>query len=151
MVGVDLEYVEGLLRAHAIKSPVLELGTVDFPGWLRQEDLGALMTTSDLLVVPSLWPEPFGAVGPAAGQHSVPAAAFAVGGIQQWLADGVTGHLAPADPPTSTGLARAIAQCLEDPQHYADLRQGARQMAGTFTMARHLPQLVRALERAAQR
>ena len=27
MVGADLEYVERLLRAHAIKGPVLELGT----------------------------------------------------------------------------------------------------------------------------
>ena len=52
------------------------------------------MAASDLLVVPSVWPEPFGSVGPAAAQHGIPAAAFAVGGIPQWLHEGVNGHLA---------------------------------------------------------
>jgi glycosyltransferase involved in cell wall biosynthesis len=106
------------------------------------------MKSADLLVVPSLWPEPFGSVGPAAGQHGLPAAAFAVGGIPQWLLDGVTGHLAPSDPPTSAGLACAIIRCLEDPLHYTALREGARQMASTFTMERHLPELIKVLARA---
>jgi glycosyltransferase involved in cell wall biosynthesis len=95
-------------------------------------------------VVPSLWPEPFGSVGPTAGSHGLPAAAFAVGGIPQWLVDGVTGHLAPGDPPTASGLARAIVQCLDDRAHHASLREGARQMAGTFTMKRHLPGVLKA-------
>jgi hypothetical protein len=59
----------------------------------------------------------------------------------------VSGHLAPADPPTPAGLARAIAQCLQDPVHYAVLRSGARQMATRFTMERHLPALIGVLER----
>jgi glycosyltransferase involved in cell wall biosynthesis len=80
-----------------------------------------------------------------AGQRGLPAAAFAVGGIPQWLHDGVTGHLAPGDPPTSAGLARAIVACLEDPAHYLALREGARQMAGAFTMEKHLPELLKAL------
>ena len=120
----------------------------DFPGWLSQDAIGVLMKSSDLLVVPSLWPEPFGSVGPAAGQHGLPAAAFAVGGIPQWLLDGVTGHLAPGDPPTSAGLAHAIIRCLEDPIHYRALQEGARQMASTFTMERHLPELIKVLARA---
>ena len=53
------------------------------------------MKASRLLVVPSVWPEPFGSVGMAAARCGVPAAAFAVGGIPQWLHDGVNGHLAP--------------------------------------------------------
>jgi glycosyltransferase involved in cell wall biosynthesis len=117
----------------------------DFPGWVSQDQIGVLMKSADLLVVPSLWPEPFGSVGPAAGQHGLPAAAFAVGGIPQWLGDGVTGHLAPGDPPTSAGLARAITQCLEDPHHYAALKQGAERMAAMFTMEQHMPQLKRVL------
>jgi glycosyltransferase involved in cell wall biosynthesis len=119
----------------------------EFTGWLAQDEVAILMKNSDLLVVPSLWPEPFGSVGPAAGQHGLPAAAFAVGGIPQWLLEGVTGHLAPGDPPTPAGLARAILQCLEDPLHYTALREGARQMGGTFTMERHLPELMKVLAR----
>jgi glycosyltransferase involved in cell wall biosynthesis len=124
---------------------------IDFPGWLPQAAVSALMRQADLLVVPSLWPEPFGCVGPAAGHYAVPAAAFASGGIQQWLEDGVTGHVAPADPPTAAGLARAILQCLENPTHHAELRAGARAMSTRFTLDRHLPALLDALAAAAAR
>jgi glycosyltransferase involved in cell wall biosynthesis len=124
--------------------------TIEFTGWLSQEALSGLMKSCDLLVVPSLWPEPFGLVGPSAAQYGLPAAAFANGGIPDWLGDGVTGHLAPADPPTPQGLARAIVQCLEDPAHYAALRNGARAMAARFTMERHLPALMARLSPFAQ-
>jgi glycosyltransferase involved in cell wall biosynthesis len=117
----------------------------EFTGWLAQDQVSLRMKNSDLLVVPSLWPEPFGSVGPTAGKHSLPAAAFAVGGIPQWLAEGVSGHMASGDPPTPAGLARAIVQCLEDPLHHAALSNGARQMSGTFTMERHLSELLKAL------
>ena len=67
---------------------------------------------ADLLVVPSLWPEPFGLVGLEAARHRLPVAAFAVGGIPDWLRPGVNGYLAPGDPPTPGGLADAIIACL---------------------------------------
>ena len=54
---------------------------VSFSGWINAVQLHALFAASDLLVVPSVWPEPFGFVGPEAGLHGVPAAGFAVGGI----------------------------------------------------------------------
>jgi len=135
------------IRAREIEKSIPNV-QFEFPGWLPQDRLAKLMKDADLLVVPSLWPEPFGSVGPGAGEHGLPAAAFAVGGIPQWLVDGVTGHLAPGDPPTPAGLARAIVRCLEDPSHYAALRKGAREMADTFTMERHLPELIKVLARA---
>ena len=85
------------------------------------------MLDSDLLVVPSTWPEPFGLIGPEAGLHRLPAAAFAVGGIPEWLSDGVNGRLAPGDPPSAAGLARAIVECVRDPAELARLRNGARE------------------------
>ena len=117
----------------------------EFRGWLSQCDVGGLMQSVDLLVVPSLWAEPFGAVGPAAAQHGVPAAAFDVGGIPQWLHEGVSGHLAPSNPPTVSGLADAIVRCLANPTHYQALCEGARRVSQTFTMEHHLPELLRAL------
>lgn len=134
-------------RAHQVRQDTRDL-TIAFTGWIALEEVASLMTKADLLVVPSVWPEPFGSVGPFAGQYGLPAAAFAVGGIPQWLADGVSGHLAPGDPPTADGLAQAIVACLENPLHYAALREGARQMAGKFTMDRHIPALLGTLERA---
>ena len=106
------------------------------------------MLESRLLVVPSVWPEPFGSVGMAAARYGVPAAAFAVGGIPQWLHDGVNGHLSPGTPPTADGLADAIVRCLSDPRHYEALSRAARRMAAAFTMERHLPPLITILQRA---
>ena len=87
--------------------PQLPNVTVEFTGWLPESEINALMSHAHLLVVPSLWPEPFGSVGPMAAQHGLPAAAFASGGITEWLEEAVTGYLAPANPPTASGLARA--------------------------------------------
>ena len=77
---------------------------------------------ADLLLVPSLWPEPFGMVGVEAARRGVPAVAFAVGGIPEWLIDGVTGRLVPPDRPTAQAFAAAILATLSDP--------GARQRMG---------------------
>jgi glycosyltransferase involved in cell wall biosynthesis len=118
-----------------------------FAGWCDETELGALMRDSRLLVVPSVWPEPFGSVGMAAARYGVPAAAFNVGGIPQWLHEGVNGHLASGSPPTAGGLAGAVVKCLEDPVHYEELSHGARRVASAFTMDKHLPGLVQILER----
>jgi glycosyltransferase involved in cell wall biosynthesis len=121
--------------------------SIDVPGWSSEANLSAQMKQSRLLVVPSVWPEPFGSVGLAAARYGVPAAAFAVGGIPQWLRDGVNGHLAPANPPTSAGLADAVIRCLEDPEHYGELSRGAREAAAQSTIDRHLPELIGVLDR----
>ncbi|MEO5740566.1 MAG: glycosyltransferase family 4 protein, partial [Vicinamibacterales bacterium] len=113
-----------------------------FTGWCDEARLAALMRDARLLAVPSVWPEPFGSVGMAAARYGVPAAAFDVGGIPQWLHDGVNGHLAPGSPPTAAGLAEAIVKCLDEPRHYEEISLGARRMASTFTMEQHLPALV---------
>ena len=142
--GPDRQRWESRAAAIAKEDPKV---AVEFAGWCDEARLGILMGGSKLLVVPSVWPEPFGSVGMAAARLGVPAAAFSVGGIPQWLHDGVNGHLASASPPTAAGLAGAVVACLRDSQHYEALSRGARQMAAHFTMERHLPDLMRVFER----
>lgn len=117
----------------------------EFAGWVGRESLETHYAETDLLVVPSLWPEPFGRIGPEAGLRSVPVAAFAVGGIPDWLLDGVNGFLAPGDPPTVVGLAEAIAKCLSDPVLYQQLRLRASQVAERFNMENHYDALSKAI------
>lgn len=74
--------------------------------------------------------------------YSIPVAAFAVGGIPEWLKEGVNGHLAPGEAPTPENLATAIAGCLRDRQEYERLRLGARSVARQFTLASHIRQLL---------
>jgi glycosyltransferase involved in cell wall biosynthesis len=122
---------------------------IEFVGWMEDAEHDRLFADCDLLVVPSLWPEPFGLVGPEAGLRGVPAAAFAVGGIPEWLIDGVNGFLAPAEPPTSAGLAEAIVKCLRDESVHQRLKLGAREIAQRFTTDRHLTALLEIFERVA--
>jgi glycosyltransferase involved in cell wall biosynthesis len=115
---------------------------IEFVGWMNHAQKKQLWAETDLLVVPSLWPEPFGLVGPEAGLHGIPAAAFAVGGIPDWLKEGINGHLAPATPPTGDGLAEAICRCLRDATTYARLSRGAVESARHFTLSNHMAALM---------
>ena len=121
---------------------------ITFPGWLGPSELQNVLARAHLLVFPSIWPEPFGLSGLEAGLFGVPAVAFAVGGIPEWLKDGVNGHLAPV-PSTAEGLAGAILQCLQNSCHYNNLRTGACQQAQRFELGNHLNQLTRIFERCA--
>jgi glycosyltransferase involved in cell wall biosynthesis len=122
---------------------------IKFAGWLNDELLATLFDDSDLLVVPSLWPEPFGIVGVQAALQGLPAAAFDVGGIPTWLVEGFSGHLAPSDPPTKRGLTEAILRCLNRRDHYSDLCSGAVATARRFTVESHKRDLLKILETAA--
>lgn len=135
------------LEAKAARLCSRALGLeIKFTGWLEHEQLAAAYRDADLLVMPSLWPEPFGLAGIEAGMSSLPVAAFAVGGIPEWLKDGVNGHLAPGDAPTAAGLAAAIADCLKDRQENDRLRVGALNIARQFTLANHVRQLLSLFE-----
>ncbi len=123
---------------------------VTFAGWLGVEERISKMRSADLLVLPSLWPEPFGLVGPEAGCVGLPAVAYASGGISDWLKAGESGEAAPAAPPTVAGLADAIARALGDPVHHLRLRRGAWEMARRFSLESHLERLLPILESAAR-
>ena len=107
---------EGPFRA-ALEAGASRLRSADrdidvrFAGRVNAAERSRLLAETDVVVFPSIWPEPFGLVGLEAAAEGVPVAAFGVGGVPEWLADGVTGSLAPADPPSAAGLADAIIRC----------------------------------------
>jgi glycosyltransferase involved in cell wall biosynthesis len=126
---------------------------VDFLGWLDPKDRDAFLDAATLLVIPSVWPEPFGIVGLEAARLGVPAVAFPVGGIPEWLAESVNGELArrPADP---DALADALVRALADADHYRALSAGALAVADRFGEERHmslLTQTIEEVQRAASR
>jgi glycosyltransferase involved in cell wall biosynthesis len=119
--------------------------SIEFAGWVSGEERNRLIDSSDLIVLPSLWPEPFGLAGPEAAARGVPAAAFDVGGIGEWLEDGVNGSLAPGNPPTPEGLAGAIARCLQAPDTYEQMSQNALDLARRFSLDSHVEALCQVL------
>jgi len=104
-----------------------------------------------LFVMPSLWPEPVGRSGLEAGLAGVPAVAFAVGGIPEWLSEGENGHLAPGNPPTAAGLAEAIVRSLANPDHQAELGRRARERTRRLSLNHHVDELVKLFEEARAR
>ncbi|MDO8431591.1 MAG: glycosyltransferase family 4 protein [Candidatus Binatus sp.] len=113
-----------------------------FTGWLDSDAIESIFDESDLLVMPSLEPETFGLAGPEAGRAGIPAVAFDVGGISEWLIDDVNGCLAPGNPPRAEGLAAAIVRCLRDRETYERLRRGAIEASNRFDTERHVESLL---------
>jgi glycosyltransferase involved in cell wall biosynthesis len=119
-----------------------------FHGWVAGSDRTALLRSASLIAVPSLWPEPFGLVGLEAAVHGVPAVAFDVGGIGEWLHDDVNGRLVNA-PGSATAMGIAIADVLTGTRHLTRLGQGALDVASALTSGAHLEIVERVLARAA--
>jgi glycosyltransferase involved in cell wall biosynthesis len=143
--GQDLEGCRETARRIMSETTGVE---ISFLGWVSHARCEELLASTDVLVVPSLWPEPFGLVGPEAIRRGVPVAAFAVGAIPEWLEDGRTGALAPADPPTAEGLTIAVERCLTSAAIRRGVREQAREDLG-YSMQQHLDVLVPVLGSAA--
>jgi glycosyltransferase involved in cell wall biosynthesis len=120
----------------------LDLGErVEFAGWVRGAQLARYYREAAVLAVPSRWPEPFGIVGIEAMSYGLPVVAFRVGGIPEWLEDGVTGFLCP--PGDVTALARRLEYLLQNPAVSRVLgRNGRQKVEREFGKDRHIAALV---------
>lgn len=68
-------------------------GKVKFAGEINREKLPKYYNEADLLIFPSIWPEPHGKTGPEAFSFARPVVGFDVGGVNEWLKDGFNGFL----------------------------------------------------------
>jgi glycosyltransferase involved in cell wall biosynthesis len=121
--------------------------SISFPGWISACERERLLSSIDLLVVPSIWPEPLGLVGIEAASAGVPAIAFDVGGISDWLKDHVTGRLLPS-PPSGKTLARALADAVQDREQLRVWGIEARERAQRMTLETHVSALEDVFRRA---
>jgi len=98
---------------EAIASRVRRPGSIDatFRNWVDEAERSQLLADADALVLPSIWPEPYGLAGLEALSAGVPVAAFQSGGVGEWLRDGVNGALAPM-PPSAASLAAAVVRAV---------------------------------------
>jgi glycosyltransferase involved in cell wall biosynthesis len=124
-------------RAAAVTCDRVE---IRLPGWLGPDERRSVLQTAHVLLLPSLWPEPFGLAGLEAGLFGVPAVAFDVGGVSEWLSDGVNGALVDRSRGTE-GLVEGMARCLSNEADLERLSQAARTQAGRFGMDVHLTAL----------
>lgn len=134
----------------ALEQAAARLGGIQtvFPGWIDAPAREQLFSTLDLLIVPSIWPEPLGLVGIEAASAGVPAVAFDVGGIGDWLEDDATGLLVRGTP-SSRGLADAITRAVADPGRLRQLGSRALERARQYSLDVHVEALDAVLRQAA--
>jgi len=117
---------------------------ISFLGWLAGPKLAQVYGDSSFLVVPSLWPEPFGRVGPEAATYGRATVAFDVGGVSDWLVDGITGYLVP--PSDISLLSERITSLLGSPAQQVEMGRQARTLAlDKWSSAKHVDGLVKHL------
>jgi glycosyltransferase involved in cell wall biosynthesis len=118
----------------AIRADAVRLGVaLDAPGAVSPDTVRDAMDGAAIVALPSLWAEPFGYVGIEAFARGRAVAAYDVGGVGAWLADGVNGRTVP--PGDETALAGAIAEVLDDDALRARLSTHARADAERFRAA----------------
>jgi len=121
---------EGLLR------PLLDSGVAELKGPYRREELDAVMAQVDVGLVPSIWEEAYGYVGPEFLAAGVPLLASRIGGMPDYVEDGVNGYLLP---PTDPGAWQAkIRELVANP---AEVERLARGIKPVKTMREHGPEL----------
>ena len=128
-------------RAKRIAHSLGLSGRIEFAGWADSEQHLRFYREASVVVVPSIWPEPFGMVGIEAMSYGKPVVAFNVGGIPEWLEDGATGFL--VKPYDVKEMAEKISYLLEHPQtaHEMGMR-GRKRVEQEFTEENHIARLL---------
>ena len=133
------------MRRLARRSGVAE--RVTFKGWLTPQQLAQEFAAASIVVVPSLWPEPFGIVGIEALAAGRPVIASATGGIGDWLQDGVSGLC--VKPGNVDALADALNELLADPARRRTMGiAGRADVNARFSPERHLTAILDAYRQA---
>jgi glycosyltransferase involved in cell wall biosynthesis len=121
---------------------------VEFPGW--RDDISTVLSSLNLLVVPSAPGEATTRVILEAYAAGVPVVATKSGGIPEIVSDGETGFLAPAGDPAA--LATRITDAMSSP---ADLERIAgnaqRVVRERYTLAQYQERVMSILERVGSR
>lgn len=101
-------HCQDLIRKAAGSSPDLSVSVL---GHLAYAEIDELFAASDVVAIPSLWPEPLGAVAAEALRAGAAVVASRVGGLGTYIIEGETGLLAePGDTDDWTGALRALGR-----------------------------------------
>lgn len=114
---------------------------IKFCGWAGLEEISRYYKMADLVIVPSLWPEPFGLVGLEAMSFKKPVVAFEVGAIREWLSDGLNGFLVKRK--NIIQLAEKIELLLNDRNLAFKMgKKGYERLVKGFSLSKHMDKLI---------
>ena len=118
---------------------------VRYLGRLDYAATDELFSQSDIVAVPSQWPEPFGAVALEAMSAGAAVVASRIGGLDTCLDAGHAGSL--VEPSDISGWAAAIEALLHDPTRTGQLAARGQARARRYTVQSHLAALDQAIRR----
>jgi glycosyltransferase involved in cell wall biosynthesis len=118
---------------------------VTFQGYVLPQELQRYYLEASVFVMSSLWPEPFGMVGPEAMRAGLPVVAFDAGAIGEWLQDGENGFLVPWGD--TAMFAKRVQQLLCDKALARKLGERGRESVQRWDAGRHIAAMEKLLER----
>ncbi|MEZ9872030.1 glycosyltransferase family 4 protein [Vibrio sp. 10N.261.51.C6] len=121
-----------------------ELGlqdSVQFHGWVDRKTIDHVISQASVVAFPSIYPEAFGISGIEAMMRGKPVVGFDVGGVTDWLKDGVNGYAVKVKDTES--FARKLNKLLGDPLLCERMGDAGRKMAiENFSPEVHVKQLL---------
>lgn len=127
-----------------VKNRVAQLGLssrVEFLGWVDEKVHDEWQRKASVVVVPSIWPEPFGLVGIEAMSYAKPVIAFNTGGIPDWLTNEKEGYLIPTTDVKQ--MASKIEALIFDETLTSEIgRAGLARVKKDFLAEKHVEQII---------
>jgi glycosyltransferase involved in cell wall biosynthesis len=116
--------------------PLLDSGVAELRGPYERARMNEVLAEVDVGLVPSIWEEPYGYVGVEFLAAGIPVLGSRIGGIPDYIEDGVNGHLLP--PRDGAAWRAKIAELAGKPEEVARLAAGIKPVK---TMAQHLGEI----------
>jgi glycosyltransferase involved in cell wall biosynthesis len=116
--------------AHAMLELAKQKGVdknIFFTGWLSGEELKAAYHASDVVIMPSIYQEPFGLVALEAMACRKPVIVTPFGGASEIVEDGVTGYV--VNPYQVEEMAKEIVELLTQPEKAASVGEAGYERA----------------------
>jgi len=112
-------------------------------GWISERKLPSAYVSSDIVVVPSIWAEPFGMVALEAMGCGKPVVASKVGGLTDFIMHGRNGYHFP--PGRADELCQALEDLVESPRRRKRFGRAARNKALQYDWPRVIPRYLELL------
>jgi glycosyltransferase involved in cell wall biosynthesis len=134
-------------KVHSICEAGILTNRVTFKAWMPQSELVNLYRQADLLIIPSVWDDPGPLVGLEAMSMGTPVLGFPVGGIPDYIIDGITGFL--TREVSVTGLRQGLERAIAKASSLQDMGSQARKfVVDRHSRTGHLEQICKLYEDA---
>lgn len=141
--GLDCEadfYGEGVLKEELGQKIQQHQLPITLHGQVSYAEIPSLYAQTDIVVFPSLWPEPFGRIAIEAMAAGKPVIGSAIGGIKEIITEG-TGIL--VDPGNVKQLREAITMLMHNPKLREEMgKKGRKVVEGLYTEERVVGRLI---------